>query len=64
MKFCIVCIYFDEVMPVCPDMSPVLFVYKVGLHLGHCKVHLLSVYEGNAGAESGNMIVMTGVVRV
>ena len=40
-------------MSVCPDVSPVLSVHEVGLHLGHCQVHFLSVYQSNAGPEPG-----------
>ena len=40
-------------MSVCPDVSPVLFVHEVGLHLGHCQVHLLPIYQSNARTEPG-----------
>ena len=40
-------------MSVCPDVSPVLSGHEVGLHLGHCQVHLLPIYQSNARTEPG-----------
>ena len=51
-------------MPVCPDVSPVLFVHEVGLHLGHCQVHFLPINQSHAGPEAGHLGVMNSVHEI
>ena len=51
-------------MPVCPDVSPVLFVHEVGLHLGHRQVHFLPIYQSNAGPEARHFGVMNFVHEI
>ena len=43
----------EKVMSVCSDVRPVLSVHEVGLHLGHCQVHFLPIYQSNARPEPG-----------
>ena len=51
-------------MSVCPDVSPVLFVHEVGLHLGHCQVHFLPINQSNAGPEARHFGVMNSVHEI
>ena len=43
----------EKVVSVCSDVRPVLSVHEVGLHLGHCQVHFLPIYQSNARTEPG-----------
>ena len=58
----LISVYLEKVVPVGPDVGPVLLVDEVRLHLGNGQVDFLPIYESNAGAKPERMAVTSKVV--
>ena len=58
----LISVYLEKVVPVGPDVGPVLLVDEVRLHLGDGQVDFLPIYESNAGAKPERMELTSTVV--